>query len=274
MKNFALSTLLCCVILSAAAQKLPKVQQASVYAPANIKADGKLNEWDDKFQAYNDVNRMFYTISNDDRNLYLTARMDSHSANAKVLSGGITLTIKQPEQNSKSKDVKNVAVTYPVVIVSKGVSLADIKNDMSFVIRDSPYKYKRLKDAAANANEVNAFIAKTNTQLKSQFKEIQVLGVTEIKEPLLPVYNTEGMQAVALFNDKMEFTYELVIPLKLLENNLGKTEKLSYNIKLNAKAVIVAKGVPPAPMYMGNDLELNYQNHPTDFSGEYTLAKK
>ena len=269
-----LSILFCCAALSATAQKLPKVQQASVYAPANIKVDGKLNEWGEKFEAYNDVNRMFYTVSNDDRNLYLIARMGGERANLKALAGGITLTIKQPGQNSKAKDAKNVAVTYPVIIVSKGVSLGSKNNDLSDVIRFSPYKYKALKADAANVNEINEFIAKTNKQMESHFKEIQVLGATEIKDPLLPIYNTGGIQAVVSFNDKMEFTYELVVPLKMIENNLGKTDKLNYNIKLNARAVILAKGVPPAPIYMGSDLETNYENHATDFSGEYTLAKK
>lgn len=59
------------------AQKLPKVQQASLHAPANIKIDGKATEWEGKFEAYNPGSRVFYTLSNDSENLYLIACMES-----------------------------------------------------------------------------------------------------------------------------------------------------------------------------------------------------
>ena len=74
MRRTALLILFSCVILSAAAQKLPKVQRASLYAPENIKVDGMLNEWDDKLQAYNYATDVYYTISNDDKNLYITLK--------------------------------------------------------------------------------------------------------------------------------------------------------------------------------------------------------
>jgi len=262
------------LLLSASvyAQKLPIKQQNSVLAPANIKIDGKLTEWDEKFQAYNDVSRIYYTISNDERNIYLTARMDGERANMKALYGGITFTIRQVGQNNKSKDVKNVAVTYPVII-SKGGSLSGRKNDMGEIISGSPVGYKGLIADKANADEINAFIAKTNKQMETYFKEIQVLGVKEIKETLIPTYNTDDIKAIVLFSNKMEYTYELAVPLKLIEANLGKIEKLNYNIKLNAKPIITAKGVPGPPMFMGNDPEMNYVSNATDFSGDYTLAK-
>ena len=41
------------IALPAHAQKLPKVQKTSIRAPENIKIDGKANEWDNKYQAFN-----------------------------------------------------------------------------------------------------------------------------------------------------------------------------------------------------------------------------
>ncbi len=258
------------ISVSAYAQKLPDKQQGSVLAPANIKIDGKTTEWSDKFQAYNDASRIYYTISNDDNNLYLTARMNDERGNRKALSGGITLTLGPAGKNIKSKNAKNIAVTYPVIINTASKLGGPLP--LGAIIRDSPLSYKKLKAEKANPNELNAFIAKTNKQLETHFKEIQVLGVKEIQEPLIPVYNTDNIKAIILFNDKMEYTYELAIPLKIIAANLGDIEKLSYNIKLNARSII-KNGAPPMVTYIGNDLEILYENQPSDFSAEYTLAK-
>jgi len=57
--------------LNTHAQTLPKVQEASLRAPDNIKIDGKPTEWNNQFQAYNTATDLFYTIANDDQNLYL-----------------------------------------------------------------------------------------------------------------------------------------------------------------------------------------------------------
>ena len=62
--------LLLLINFSASAQK-DKIQKNNFRAPINVKIDGKLNEWGDKLQAYNTSTDIFYTISNDDDNLYL-----------------------------------------------------------------------------------------------------------------------------------------------------------------------------------------------------------
>lgn len=53
------------------AQKLPGVQTSSLWAPENLKIDGKTTEWNGTFQAYNKAADIFYTISNDDKNIGL-----------------------------------------------------------------------------------------------------------------------------------------------------------------------------------------------------------
>ena len=73
---------------AANAQGLPKVQQESIYAPANIKIDGKALEWGDKFQAYNVSNHLFYTLSNDDKNLYLIVFATDNATSSKIIYGG------------------------------------------------------------------------------------------------------------------------------------------------------------------------------------------
>ena len=56
------------------AQKLPKIQDVNQRAPSNMKIDGKPAEWNDQFLAYNTNVEVFYTLSNDDKNLYLALR--------------------------------------------------------------------------------------------------------------------------------------------------------------------------------------------------------
>jgi len=78
-------------------QKLNTVQQGSVWAPANIKIDAKLKEWDDTFQAYNKVTEVFYTVSNDDKNLYLVIKSTDPINNNKIIAGGINFLCYHPE---------------------------------------------------------------------------------------------------------------------------------------------------------------------------------
>ena len=54
--------LLFCISFSVYAQKLPKVQANSLIAPDNIRIDGRTNEWNDKYQAYNRHTDIYYTI--------------------------------------------------------------------------------------------------------------------------------------------------------------------------------------------------------------------
>ncbi len=94
----------------AIAQRLPSKQKGNVRAPTDIKIDGKAGEWDYKFQAYNIASRMFYTVSNDDENLYLTVYLNDRFASGKILQGGLTLTLPPP-----SKSAGDISVTYPAV---------------------------------------------------------------------------------------------------------------------------------------------------------------
>ena len=79
--------------LPVCAQKLNNVQDGSVWAPANIKIDGKLNEWDDSFKAYNKTTDVFYTISNDEKNLYLVIKSANQVISNKIIGGGINFTV-------------------------------------------------------------------------------------------------------------------------------------------------------------------------------------
>jgi hypothetical protein len=104
---------------------------------------------------------------------------------------------------------------------------------------------------------------------------------------LLSVYNNEGLKTVALFDKHLNYTYEMAIPIKYL--NLNNASKFTYNIKLNAATIdgrklefVAARpdlnlvrfiGADGVSYILGNDSQSISLVAPTDFWGEYTLAK-
>jgi hypothetical protein len=128
-----------------------------------------------------------------------------------------------------------------------------------------------------------------NKQLIEKLKIIGVNGVKSIEDGLISIYNQEGFKATSLFDSKINYTYELSVPLKYFGIAIDKPVQFTYNIKLNGVAV------------NGSNVQVNSTSHgdiisftggdgvnyvlppmlqaldlasPTDFWGEYTLAKK
>ena len=243
------------MISVACAQKLPKVQTSSVWAPANIKIDGKTTEWNDQFQAHNQANHIYYTISNDDNNLYLTVQMDDIAGSKKIFKGGLTFTIIP-----LAKQSNKIAVTFPVISMKKRVKMMDVdENEVIDSLRSS-----------------------SNGELTNTYKEIYVMGIPEISDPFLSIYNTRGIRAGASFDKKKRYTYELAIPLKYLEGAISNTKSIRYNIRLNVLPIDFVE--KPYVQPVGPVVELKFIAPPSiddmfnfedsDFSGVYTFAKK
>src|SRR5471030_3193728 len=95
---------------TAQAQKLPVVQTISVRAPANIKIDGRATEWGNKFQAYNHSLDIYYTMANDDENLYIVTHAKEMVSIFKITSAGLKIMLNN---RSKASDEGAVAITFP-----------------------------------------------------------------------------------------------------------------------------------------------------------------
>lgn len=260
------------VSFAAYAQKLPKVQRVNKRAPANIKIDGNTVEWDDQFQAYNPNNRIYYIIANDDNNLYLALRAVDPSGNEKAIFG-ITFTVKWPgEKGHKSKG--NISVTFPTNIeVSK-------RNPIRYTV----HIFNLLKTDTTNTarKKTDSLRLLVNDKMNEAFKIINVMGIPEIQEPSISIYNQQGIQVAAQFNKQAQYTYELAIPLKYLGDVINSGQKFSYNIKMNGIPEVATNGAPTpmivgpinaAPNQGGVGIDNGYILYPTDFSGEYALAK-
>jgi len=248
------------------AQRLPQKQRNSVFAPQNIRIDGNASEWNGRFQAYQVVNRMFYTVSNDDSNLYLTVFLKDKEAVSKILRGGLTFSIDFPPKNTN-----DISITYPAIPNKRSTALNLLKN--------SPNIYNILiEDSITNKSKIDSLSLASNQQIEDLFKEIQVTGIKELTEPLISIYNSQNIQVAALLNKRMEYTYELALPLKYL-NDVYKSDNFRYNIKLNCWGTVEVPGFisypPPilTKIQTPNQEDL-FRNNPTDFWNEYTLNRR
>mgnify|MGYP001546213068 CR=1 FL=1 len=252
----ALSVLSIC--FTAQAQKLPNIQAAGLRLPAETKIDGTASEWNNKFQAYNKANGIFYTLANNNENVYLAVKATDPHFIEKILSGGITLTIKSTDKKDKTSPVSIDYLFVP--LVERYAMMKKIKGG----------------DAAAPYTPDDI-----NKQFTADAKQVDVRGIKEIPDTLISINNDAVIKVAARFDDKKALTYELSLPLKYIQQNLGTNTSFNYDIKLNAIRIIkqtgTAKGVPIVTVVRINSREaddmLDLQS-PTDFSGEYALAPK
>jgi hypothetical protein len=113
------------IFLSAVKAQELKIQQASVRAPDKVKIDGKTDEWGKLFpQAHNPDIRVYYTLANDDKNLYLVLLSQGPYPNKKITLGGMSLIISHSlEKKKRINAPDNVNITFPVTDKQKAVSV-------------------------------------------------------------------------------------------------------------------------------------------------------
>lgn len=264
-----LTLLLLIIVSSLNAQNLPTIQQESIQAPAKIKVDGIIDEWGNKFQAYNKSTQIYYTMSNDAANLYLTVQATDFNTIKKILAGGITLILNKL---SKKKDSTVVSFTFP--FYEKGQKLFSISNQW----------------VSQNKTQLDSFANVYNRQLPTAFKLIGVNGLKVIDNGSISIYNEDKIKAAVLFDKDMHYNYELAIPLKLIGFIADGVSKLYYNIQLSGQQTYNGYTVQPVPGRpnlllvvdnAGNQISVGRLSpeeqdlyYPTDFWGEYTLVKQ
>jgi hypothetical protein len=270
---------------------LKDVQATSVWAPANVKIDGSISEWEDSFQAYNKSTKLFYTLSNNEKYLYLAITSTDAANNNKIVAGGITLTINTA---GKKKDKGAYSLTFPVI---------------SRTSRGQRGRGGRF-GARSQTNEADTAIANAaHRQLISASKEIKVLGFKDVDDTLISIYNEYGIKAAIGYDTLGNYAYELAVPLKLLGISPDNTPEIAYNIKVNGLQVGAGAGGfrgsndgnggqggggfaggggrgggaggsggggrrGGSPGGGNSNADFEDLTSPTDFWGKYTLAKK
>ena len=276
MKNAWIIISFLVIYTSTTAQTLPLKQEISLRAPSNIKLDGKSTEWGDKFQAFDKATEVFYTISNNDENLYFTIKVKQPRVIEKIMNAGITITVN----NTGKKDdeaTDNVSLTFP---------LMDYSN-VPRIVTASGAKTKRIMVSAGRGTRPTDYEPEFNSTpsdslkdvatklLKANAKTIKIKGIKEIPDGDLSVYNQENIIVGAAFDHTGAYIYELAIPLKYLRGIVNQT-RFTYNIKLQSRLNVLRPGMVTSYNYVGGervsaDLDLDST---TDFWGEYTLASK
>jgi hypothetical protein len=213
-ESFLAFALIIALSYSADAQKLNNVQEGSVSAPADVKADGKLKEWANPLQAYNKATRLYYTLANDGQNLYLAIQSTDQINNRKIIAGGISFTINT---EGKKKDKGAFLVTFPVVSQS--------------AMRG---QFRRRGGAGGQQGGLDsAAIVAMRKQIAASAKEITVSGFPAIADSVISIYNEYGIKAAVDYDAKGDLVYELALPLKLLNISVDDTKEFAYNIKVN-----------------------------------------
>lgn len=199
---------------------LKDVQVTSVWAPADVKVDGRINEWEDHFQAYNKSTRLFYTVSNNDKYLFLAITSTDASNNNKIVAGGITLTVNTA---GKKKDKNAYSLTFP--IVARGAR--GQRGQRGGGARGGRPQGAEMDTAAVSASR---------KQLITSSKEIKVIGFKDMTDSLISIYNEYGIKTAIGYDSLGNYSYELAIPLKLIELSIDQVQEIAYNIKVNGLA--------------------------------------
>lgn len=201
--------------VSAKAQKLNTVEQGAIPAPDKVKIDGKIDEWGD-LQAYNKTTKIFYTLANDNKNLYLVVKSTDVQNSAKIMGGGISLTINTSD---KKKEENAYSVRFPIVERSK----------MRGIRRPRGSSANTVMDSASLAE-----VAAARKQAIDAIKEISVLGFKDITDTIISIYNEYGIKAAAAYDAAGDLQFEVSIPLSLLNLSTDKPKEFAYNLKVNA----------------------------------------
>ncbi|ERJ60142.1 hypothetical protein M472_15370 [Sphingobacterium paucimobilis HER1398] len=236
--------------------KLPQVQQTSIWMEG-FEADGKLDEWQQPLQAYNDDTHIAYSLANDDQYLYLAVKSDRTS---KIFTGGITLEMV--------KDDENVAVTYPY-----NFSYNKRKHRNTGLNPNTPKKISDL-------TEIEAYgIPDIKTNI------IPLLNEYGLQAGLYYVKEGEGDEE----EKEVFYTVEIAVPIQYLQ--ITGSKELNYRIRLRGEIPSPDfEGVKkPQGFHFKSDgsmvpfsqalIEKMYQKHldlynPTELKGTYRLATK
>lgn len=279
------SILLAGFSLSGYAQKLPDVQEKGLIAPTGIRADGKDKEWNGNFQALNKRTNIYYTISNDDQNLYVAIRSTDAANNTKIMAGGITFSVNP---DGKKKEKESISLTYPVVNrgnMNRGGGQGGGRRQMMTVMGGGGGGGQQV-----NKQQRDSMMAAMQRTQLAQVKEIKISGFKNTTDTLVSIYNEHGIKAVASIGNDHAFFYEIAIPLAAFGLSKDSNTEFAYHIKLNGLQIPGLDGGGFGgggggrggfggggfgPRGGGNSgIDFQALISPTDFWGKYTLARK
>ncbi|ERJ60144.1 hypothetical protein [Sphingobacterium paucimobilis] len=242
------------------AQKLPQTQQNSIWLE-NFEADGKLDEWQQPLQAYNDDTYIAYSLANDDQYLYLAVKSNRWS---KILQTSMVFEVID-------LDGKPVSVTFPKKI------------------EVSPPRFDLEKIMTKNTE------IKSNVDGIQNIQEVGIMGIDEIKEEAIPLLNEYGIEVGVMElleesdvypSGELYYLIEMAIPLLYFKiKDINQVEQLDYRIILNGKVPTdIQRATLSQPRKASGGISQKLANAiyekevdmftKTDLNGTYRLATK
>jgi len=205
IKSIILVTGIAVFNLSAAFSQKKAEMINTKWANNPVVADGFLSDWPDSLSLFNEATNLYYSLANDDKNVYLALRSASKQDLTKILAGGISFSA-----NIEGKKKDPPTVIFPVLDRTPG------KNRNT---KEQPEVDERQK------------------QILSRIKDIKVTGFKEIIDGGISLQNTYGIRAAASFDKDNNLIQEIIIPLSLLNLSTANAGEVTYSIKVNGLQV-------------------------------------
>lgn len=285
MNKLYFTCLLWFLAFTASAQKVPDVQTAAFSAPPNVRVDGKATEWGETLAADNKRTSLSYTLANDDKYLYLVIKGNGTTNINKIMAGGITFNVNT---DGKKKEKESFSITYPLI---KRATRGQGGPRQGMAQAGGGQARGGFGGGAQNRTPLttaqrDSISAITHKAQLATVKEIKVSGFKNITDSLISIYNEFGIKAVASFDSKGTFVYELAMPLNMLDLSIDQPKEFVYQLKVNG---LVMAGFGGGGSNGGGGRGNfggggggnfggggNTQDlmSPTDFWGKYQLIKK
>ena len=253
-------------VLQAGAQKLPNKQAASIWAPENLKIDGRADEWG-ALQAHNNATGLYYTMANDANNLYLVVQAKDPRLIEKILDVSINLTIS-PKGNKQQKN--DPAIIYPNINYNyvHGILVnAGTKAYWSGRPRNT------FSPSAEVLTRTDSSVMNANRLFSKQSTQIKIFNLKGMTDTLIAVDNKLQIKAAASFDMQGIYTYEMAVPLKYLGLLNEGEQAFSYTITLKDWGNAMFSSYRDMTTRETRDADPDL-NSTTDFKAEYTLKKK
>lgn len=175
------------------------------WASNPVVADGFLSDWPDSLSLFNKATNLYYSLANDDKNVYLAIKSASKQDLNKILAGGISFSA-----NIEGKKKDPATVIFPV-------------------LDRTPGKTRNTKEQPE--------VEEIQKQILSRIKDIKVAGFKEIIDGGISLQNMYGIRAAASFDKSNNLIQEIIIPLNLLNLSTANAAEVIYSIRVNGLQV-------------------------------------
>jgi hypothetical protein len=179
------------------------LKQESKDIPAEIKIDGRADEWKQSFTFY-EKNLIYLAVANDQENLYICLKANDQNLIKQVPRTGLTLWVDQDGGSDRVLGVK-----FPVGLVGEGMDREELR---------------RMRDQSPE--EKKEFLMKA-------MDEIVIIRGEEKEKVLMSLAKHEGVEAAFDIN-RFELLYEIKIPINgnhFFNVNLNESKTISIGFE-------------------------------------------